>query len=295
MKRVLVRRHLLLGGHSDIKKKKRSQRGDSPYKRPLESSAPRCAIKSLCLIAWQVKQYSTSICVTCHWIGIEPILRSWTRWICCFSCQGGNRGAFLQDYWCEIVSYGLKIHHFVCMLKHIHTFPLRHTLSPLNMLQKSFCFQTFDTLQDGITELNALSNKMLCLESPQTRKPTHGQHTSNHCGGRGNCAAPVSLHFYVLFVLKQWESSNQAQICNDCSIYAAAKWSWCDCRDEPRADIRRPGRRWWHMSITCRTTQNKTGKLEHPPIAAFTGLLQKRLPQERNLSVLKHSLWPFSC
>lgn len=44
--------------------------------------------------------------------------------------MGEDGGAFLENDWCEIVSYSFKIYHFMCMLGNIHvstptyTFPL---------------------------------------------------------------------------------------------------------------------------------------------------------------------------
>lgn len=99
--------------------------GHTPDIRP-----PRHTVNSLCLTAWQGKQYSTSIIVTYHGIESEPISRYWTRetWLF-FSAMGEGGGAFLEDDWCEIFSYSFEIYHFMCMVGNIDMFPLQHTPS----------------------------------------------------------------------------------------------------------------------------------------------------------------------
>lgn len=146
------------GTRSYKKKRESVKRRNShpPDIRLPERSAPCCTSKWLCLIAWQVKQYSTTITITYHWIKLEPISRCWTRetWLLFFA-MGENRGASLEDYWCEILSYSVKIYHFMCVLGHIDVFPLQPITSPLSF----FLFRKQRACYEGRRALEVLLPK----------------------------------------------------------------------------------------------------------------------------------------
>lgn len=111
---------------------------------PPDIRPPHHTVSSLCLTAWQGKQYSTSIRVTYHGIEREPISRYWTRetWLF-FLAMGESGGAFLEDDWCEIFSYGFDIYHFMCMVGNTDMFPLQHTPSSCLILfiKQTACYR----------------------------------------------------------------------------------------------------------------------------------------------------------
>lgn len=96
----------------------------------------------------------------------------------------------------------------------VYTFPLVcfFCIKPRACYKTSFASKKFDTLQDGITELNQLSNKMPCLEIHKPRKPTLGQQHPKTMGMRLLPRFPCTS---LSFVLKQWGLPIEVQICND--------------------------------------------------------------------------------